>query len=231
MPLTLRSLGLCLVLSLAAVCTACAKDNHSAATQKYQSMLATSSELREADQSIRETLAEAQKILPPDEYKRILARQEVWKEQEFLPNVNAYKETGLTEAQAWAMEVGNHADSLSLEVDMADLRLTAKGQEGVYSHTGIRSGHKLRGTLLLRKVDGEYSLSILVEEVDVFPPKQCTFSGTGTLRGKELAIVMEDEPDSALKVTLDGKKATVDATSLANSECDSPLCLDGVYSK
>ena len=198
---------------------------------EYRRALATSEELREADQSIRETLAEAARLLPEKEYRRLLAREEAWKQQEFLANVRAYEETGLSEVQAWAMEVGNHADSLGMELEIARLRLHAQGHEGVYQSRRRANGVTCTGTLLLREEEGEYSVNLLVEQVGVVPPAQCAFSGAASLQGTTLTVQTEDAGAPVLTITLDGNNARVTAGPAANAECDAPLRLDGVYTR
>ena len=83
-----------------------------AANVKYKQMLATSEEMREADQSIKDTLSDAEKTLTAQDYKELLKIQDNWIKNEFSTNVKAYVDSGLSEAQAWAMEIGSHADSL-----------------------------------------------------------------------------------------------------------------------
>lgn len=198
---------------------------------KYRQMLSASEELREADQTIRDTLEEARKTLSPEDYKEILKIQEYWTKNEFAANVKAYRATGLTEAQAWAMEIGSHADTLSQAVDVLELRRNGKGCEGVYEYNRSKSAQVDQGIMLVRRVDESYTVSIDVSKGKAGGPALCNYSGAGELQGNTLIVSVEDAPDASVTIVFSGHTAKVSASRAANNECENGVTLDGMFTK
>lgn len=205
-------------------------------SEKYQQMLVTSPELKEADQAIKDTLAEAKTVLTPAEFKDIERIHEIWIKQDFAKNVKAYMDEKLSEAEAWAMEIGGHADNLGRAVEILRLRREGVGPEGVYEFLRGSGAQQMHGIMLIKKVEDTYTVSVEVTAgkpgaINVSDAAVCIFSGEGTLGKNTLTAVTEDSPEATLSVTFDGKKAMVKASAAANDQCGKGMKLDSIYTK
>lgn len=189
-----------------------------------------SEDLREAEQSMRDTLAEAETLLTPEDYAQIKKIHDYWAASEAATNVRAYMDSGLSESEAWAMEIGGHADAVSQAVDVLQLRREGKGVEGVYEF-GPNSGKSYQGMLLVRQMDDSYTVSVNVAKGSGAAASTCSFVGGGNLRGAVLNVNNEEDPDIALTITFEGPSARVEASGAANAECGHGMALDGVYVK
>lgn len=206
------------------------------ATEKYQQMLTISPELKEADQAIKDTLAEAKSTLQAVDIKVIETIHDNWVKREFSQNVKAYIAEKMSEAEAWAMEIGSHADTLSQAVEVLRLRREGKDEEGVYEFKRGSGSQQMHGMMLIKKVDGSYTINIEVTAgkpgaINVSDGAVCIFSGEGSLGGKILTAVTEDAPEATLSVSFEGNTATVRASAAANEQCGKGVSLDATYSK
>lgn len=213
-----------------------ATESTQAGSEKYQQMLTMSPELKEADQAIKDTLTEAKSVLNDMDVKVIETIHNTWVKQEFSQNVKAYMAEKMSEAEAWAMEIGSHADTLSHAVDVLRLRREGKGEEGVYEFQRGAGAQRMHGMMLIKKVDDSYTVNIEVTAgkagaINVSDSAVCIFSGEGSLGGKILTAVMEDAPEATLSITFEDNKATVKASPAANDQCGKGMTLDATYSK
>lgn len=213
-----------------------ATDAGATGSEKYQQMLTMSPELKEADKAIKDTLGEAKSVLNAADIKVIETIHNAWVKQEFAQNVKAYMAEKMSEAEAWAMEIGSHADTLSHAVEVLRLRREGKGEEGVYEFQRGAGAQRMHGMMLIKKVDDSYTVNIEVTAgkagaINVSDSAVCIFSGEGTFGGKILTAVMEDSPEATLSITFDGNKATVKASPAANDQCGKGMTLDATYSK
>ena len=204
--------------------------------EKYQQMLATSRELKEADQAIKDTLAEARRLLTPAECREIEKIQASWAKNDFTRNVKAYMTEGMSEAEAWAMEIGSHVDILGKAVEVLHLRRTGTGPEGVYEYVHGAGKARMHGMLMVKKVDDSYTVNIEVTAgtpgaINVSDGAVCIFIGEGVLKGDTLVAATEDAPESSVSVIFGGKAAQVKGSAEANLQCGKGVTLNGSYVK
>lgn len=205
--------------------------NQERANAKYQQMLTISEEMRDADRSIRETLAEAEKNLTAADYQELLKIHELWVKNDFSANVKGYMESGLKEAEAWAMEIGSHADSIAQAVEVLYLRRHGTGCEGVYEFSQSTPTLIHQGILLVRQADDSYSVTLDVTQGKPNASETCNFTGDGELKGNTLHVSTEEDPEARLTILIEGATARVAATRAANAACSQGTTLDGVYKK
>ena len=223
-------------LCVTALAAAAAPPAPPAPMDKYQDMLANSNELKQADKAIKDSLAEARKILTKEDFQKLETLQSSWVKNEFNANVKAYMKEGMNEAEAWAMEIGSHADNISRAVEIFRLRREGKGEEGVYEFTKGVGDKRLHGILLVKKVDASYTVSIEVTSgkagaINVSDAAVCTFSGEGTIKDKVLTATVEDSPETLVNIVFAGKIARVTANPGADEQCGKDMTLSGSYSK
>lgn len=228
----IRQVGLFRILCVCAVLlSACGASGFSTPDPDCRRIPTASEELCEAEQNIRDTLAEAKKILTAQDYTELMNLHTHWKKNEFKANLRAYQDSGLSETEAWIVEVGGHADSLSQAAEVLQLRREGKGVEGVYERNRNDGGAPRRGMLLIRQMDGGYNVSLEASGGTSAKPAVCGFQGDGELRGNVVDATSEEEPEARLIIVFEGSVAKVTASRAAEAQCDAGLTLEGAYRK
>ena len=221
------------ILAAAALALVIAQPGFALGDAEHKTMLAQSQEYREADEGLNGAWKEAKKMLPADEYKKLLADQGRWVKTGRDAEAKAQIDAGTSKVDAYANVTMDRIRYVNNVISRSVLVHSDKGRQGLYTFTG----KGMTGVLEVWWYDESDPVHYIIFENSVPSGKDganlCSFQGKGPLEGNKLVAVSDQ--DNAVKVTIvfDGKKATVttDEAFKARGVCGRGVILDGVYSR
>ena len=225
--------GVCRILAAAALALVIAQPGFALGDAEHKTMLAQSQEYREADEGLNGAWKEAKKMLPADEYKKLLADQGRWVKTGRDAEAKAQIDAGTSKVDAYANVTMDRIRYVNNVISRSVLVHSDKGRQGLYTLTG----KGMTGVLEVWWYDESDPVHYIIFENSVPSGKDganlCSFQGKGPLEGNKLVAVSDQ--DDAVKVTIvfDGKKATVttDEAFKSGGVCGQGVILDGVYSR
>ena len=225
--------GVCRILAAAALALVIAQPGFAFGDAEHKAMLAQSQAYREADEGLNGAWKEAKKMLPADEYKKLLADQRQWVKTGRDAEAKAQIDAGTSKADAYANVTMDRIRYVNNVISRSVLVHSDKGRQGLYTFTG----KGMTGVLEVWWYDESDPVHYIIFENSVPSGKDganlCSFQGKGPLKGN--TIVAVSDQDDAVKVTIvfDGKKAavTTDEAFKASGVCGHGVILDGVYSR
>jgi len=225
--------GVCRILAAAALALVIAQPGFALGDAEHKTMLAQSQEYREADEGLNGAWKEAKKMLPADEYKKLLADQGRWVKTGRDAEAKAQIDAGTSKVDAYANVTMDRIRYVNNVISRSVLVHSDKGRQGLYTSTG----KGMTGVLEVWWYDESDPVHYIIFENSVPSGKDganlCSFQGKGPLEGNKLVAVSDQ--DNAVKVTIvfDGKKATVttDEAFKSGGVCGQGVILDGVYSR
>ena len=225
--------GVCRILAAAALALVIAQPGFALGDAEHKTMLAQSQEYREADEGLNGAWKEAKKMLPADEYKKLLADQGRWVKTGRDAEAKAQIDAGTSKVDAYANVTMDRIRYVNNVISRSVLVHSDKGRQGLYTFTG----KGMTGVLEVWWYDESDPVHYIIFENSVPSGKDganlCSFQGKGPLEGNKLVAVSDQ--DNAVKVTIvfDGKKATVttDEAFKSGGVCGQGVILDGVYSR
>ena len=221
------------ILAAAALALVIAQPGFALGDAEHKTMLAQSQEYREADEGLNGAWKEAKKMLPADEYKKLLADQAQWVKTGRDAGAKAQIDAGTSKVDAYANVTMDRIRYVNNVISRSVLVHSDKGRQGLYTFTG----KGMTGVLEVWWYDESDPVHYIIFENSVPSGKDganlCSFQGKGPLEGNKLVAVSDQ--DNAVKVTIvfDGKKATVttDEAFKSGGVCGQGVILDGVYSR
>ena len=221
------------ILAAAALALVIAQPGFAFGDAEHKAMLAQSQAYREADEGLNGAWKEAKKMLPADEYKKLLADQGRWVKTGRDAEAKAQIDAGTSKVDAYANVTMDRIRYVNNVISRSVLVHSDKGRQGLYTFTG----KGMTGVLEVWWYDESDPVHYIIFENSVPSGKDganlCSFQGKGPLEGNKLVAVSDQ--DDAVKVTIvfDGKKATVttDEAFKSGGVCGQGVILDGVYSR
>ena len=225
--------GVCRILAAAALALVMVQPGFALGDAEHKAMLAQSQAYREADEGLNGAWKEAKKMLPADEYKKLLADQGQWVKTGRDAEAKAQIDAGTSKVDAYANVTMDRIRYVNNVISRSVLVHSDKGRQGLYTFTG----KGMTGILEVWWYDESDPVHYVIFENSVPSDKGganlCSFQGKGPLEGNKLVAVSDQ--DNAVKVTIvfDGKKATVttDEAFKSGGVCGQGVILDGVYSR
>ncbi len=221
------------ILIAAALAFAMAQPANALGDAEHRAMLAQSQEYREADEGLNGAWKEAKKMLPADEYKKLLADQAQWVKSGRDAEAKAQIDAGTSKADAYANVTMDRIRYVNNVISRSVLVHSDKGRQGLYTFTG----KGMTGVLEVWWYDESDPVHYVIFENSVPSGKDganlCSFQGKGPLEGNTIVAVSDQDDSMKVTIVFDGKKATVttDEAFKSGGVCGQGVIFDGEYSR
>lgn len=206
---------------------------------EYKKLLKESEDFRSADEELNGAWAEAKKMLPADDFKKLQKEQSEWIKKGRGAEAKEMIDAGTPKDEAYYEVTMERIRYINGFIGYAELKKKPyKGHQGLYSYSDIsKDGRGATGEMSVWWYDENDPTHYVSFQNCFFTSKENAntgeFAGKGQLEGNTLIIIGEHDDALKVKIVFDGDKAavTTDDTFKQSGELGHGVVLDGVYTR